>query len=148
MYRETNRASFMGRANSSCLAVTYGKLVAIEITIKDSMGTSAPPTWKHDLSLILTSFATHRASSAQPVSAANLNSLAIQLGNHLSRLSVINLSGNRSNVPKYSYPHMRYLLHEWDGSHTNDTKESEIQEVDTIANRIISVLQKKYGVSP
>jgi hypothetical protein len=45
MYREANRASFMGRTGSSCLAATYGKLVAIEITIKDIMGASAQSSW-------------------------------------------------------------------------------------------------------
>lgn len=122
MYREANRASFIGRPNSSCLAATYGKLVAIEITIKDIMGTSAQPSWQHNLPIILTSFAAHHASMVPPIPAARLNSLAVQLGNQLSQLTCLNRSGNRSSVPRNSYPHMRYLLHEWDGTHTNDTK--------------------------
>jgi hypothetical protein len=148
MYREANRASFLGRNGSSCLAATYGKLVAIEITIKDIMGASAQPSWKHNLPTILTSFAAHRASVNPPVSSASLNSLAAQLGNQLARLICKNLEGNRSSVPRHSYPHMRYLLHEWDGTHPQDTKESDIQGVDRIANRIISTLIRAYGVSP
>lgn len=148
MCRKANRASFMGRNGSSCLAATYGKLVAIEITIKDIMGVNAKSSWRHNLPIILTCFAAHHASVTPPVPAARMNSLATQLANQLAQLTCLNLSGNRSNVPHHSYPHMRYLMHEWDGSHPNDTKESDIQEVDGIANSIINTLKSLYGVSP
>lgn len=148
MYRKANRASFMGRSGSSCLATTYCKLVAIEITIKDVMGANAQPSWKHNLPTILTSYATHRASANPPIPAASLNSLATQLGNQLARLVCLNLSGNRTSVPRNSYPYMRYLMHEWDGPHSQDTKESDIQAVDRIANNIINTLNRAYGVSP
>lgn len=148
MYRKANRASFLGRNGSSCLATTYGKLVAIEITIKDHMGASANPTWQHNLPVILTSFATHFTSSNPTVSTANLNSLAMQLSNNLARLVCSNVSGNRRTVPRHSYPYMRYLFHEWDGSHPTDTKENDIRALDIIANNIISTLQNLYGVSP
>lgn len=148
MYREANRASFMGRNGSSCLAVTYCKLIAIEITIKDTMSASAQSSWQHNLPTILTSFATHRASTDPPVPAASLNSLATQLGNQLAQLTCLNLYGNIASVPRHSYPHMRYLLHEWDGPQPQDTKESDIQAVDRIANSIISTLKREYGVSP
>ncbi|KAB0663973.1 hypothetical protein F6V25_14255 [Oryzomonas japonica] len=142
MHRKANRASFMGRANSSCLASTYGKLVAIEITLKDIMGAVADPTWQHNLPLILTSFADHRATTNP---SATLNSLAAQLGNQLSQLIFQMVSGRKSAVPRHCYPHMRYLLHEWDGQ---DTKETDIKAVDAIADNIISTLKIKYGVSP
>jgi hypothetical protein len=148
MYRKANRASFMGRSGSSCLATTYCKLIAIEITVKDVMGANAQPSWKHNLPTILTSFATHHASASPPVPAASLNSLATQLGNQLARLVYLNLSGNRTSVPRTSYPYMRYLMHEWDGTDPQDTKESDIQAVDRIANSIISTLNSEYGVSP
>lgn len=148
MYREANRASFLGRNGSSCLATTYGKLVAIELTIKDHMGASAKPEWRHNLPVILTSFATHCSSSNPTVSTANLNSLASQLANNLARFECSGVSGNRQPVPRSSYPHMRYIFHEWDGSHPTDTKESDIHTLDLIADNIIHILQRLYGVHP
>lgn len=142
MYRETNRASFMGKNNSSRLATTYGKLVAIEVTIKDVMGAQADPKWKHNLPIILTSFAANYS-----ISSAKLNSLATQLGNQLSRIVFLKLSGVRASIPRDSYPYMRYLMHEWDGNHPHDTKESDIIEVDRIAISIINTLKNDYMVS-
>lgn len=147
MYRRANRASFLGRPGASRLAATYGKLVAIEITIKDVMGTSALSSWRHNLPVILTSFAAHHAAANPPIPAARLNSLATQLGNQLSRLIYLDLSGARSTVPRNSYPYIRYIFHEWDGTHRNDTKEADIVSLDRVANSIMTTLHSLYGVS-
>lgn len=108
------------------------------------MGTSS----RHDLPTMLTTFAARHASASPPVSAARLNSLAIQLGNQLARLTCLDPSGSRSVVPRNSYPHMRYILHEADGSHPQDTKESDLQVVNTIADNILNALNSDYGVTP
>ena len=145
MDRKTNRDSFMGRG-TCCLAPTYGTLVAIEIAIKDNMGAAANPAWQHNLPHILISFAAQRAAATPPVPAAQLNSLSTRLGNELSQLICLDLSGNRSVVPGKSYPYMRYLLHEADGTPA-DTKETEIVAVNNTASAIITTLQTLYGVT-
>lgn len=143
MYRQANRSSFLGKPGSSCLASTYGKLVAIELTIKDELGVTISSGWQHDIQVMLTRFASHRTG----VSAAILNSLATQLANKLNLLSCTNKSGTRICVPSNNYPYMRYVLHEWDGDNAADTKENDIKAVDNIAERIIRILRSSYEVT-
>ncbi len=142
MYRRANRSSFLGKPGSSCLASTYGKLVAIELTIKDELGVAISSGWQHDIQVMLTRFALHRSG----VSAAILNSLATQLANRLNVLSCTNKSGTRICVPSNNYPYMRYVLHEWDGNDAANTKENDIKAVDNIAERIIRILRRSYEV--
>jgi hypothetical protein len=142
MYRRTNRSSFLGKPNASCLAIAYGKLVAIELTIKDEMGPAASSGWQHDLQVMLTRFAHHN----RHVPSGTLNSLAVQFANRLGNLSCTDKSGARIHVPSNNYPYMRYIMHEWDGTEVTDTKEDDIVAVSEIANRIINILLQNYGV--
>jgi hypothetical protein len=146
MYRKTNRAAFLGKPNSSCLAQSYGKLVAIELTIKDVLGSAATSTYQHDVPRLLNDFAEIHAMNTTPIPASALKSKASQLANTLRQLKCSDKWGGIMMVPHNNYPYMRYVLHELDGADPTDSKEEELQRLGQIADDIVTILGRTYQV--
>jgi hypothetical protein len=146
MPKQANIDSFLNRAGASALARTYGKMVAIELAVKDSLGLGATAHMQHDVATLLSTLATQRATIQPPVPAAALISQAQQLANQLSRLICCHSSGSRMRVPRYSYPYMRYVRHARDGWPTPHTDEQSILAVDSTANQILHTLRSSYGL--
>lgn len=146
MYRQANRASFLGKQGCSCLARCYGKLVAIEIVLKDHLGPNGANV-SHDVPALLGKVAAAGAHQTPPILAAPLNSKAQQLSQMLRLLSCSSKTGQRMLVPPSSYPFMRYIFHESDGTHTSDVKEQDLIKIGTLADDIISLLSNTYQVT-
>lgn len=147
MYRRSNRASFLGRPGSSSLAKNYGKLVAIEIAMKDHMGAAATASYSHNLPHILVQYAGEKATAMPPIPGGALQSKSIQLANLLRSLTCMDKQGTRMKVPPHSYPYMRYVMHELDGNDLTDAKETDIEAIGVIADDIIGILSTSYQVA-
>lgn len=146
MYRQANRASFLGKQGCSSLAKCYGKLVAIEIALKDHLGPAGLNT-SHDVPELLGRVAIAGRHQNPSISSAELNSKAQQLREKLRLLSCSDKRGLRMSVPPTSYPYMRYIFHELDGAHVDDVKEQDLVAIGVIADNIIRLLSATYQVT-
>ena len=147
MYRKTNRASFLSVQGCSCLAACYGKLVAIELALKDHLGAATTSSAGHNVNSLLGRLAALGTAQAPPISAAALNSNSTKLANKLQVLSCASKTGGRISVPPSNYPYLRYIYHELDGTHLSDVKESDLVEIGAIADQIIQIMDVTYGVA-
>jgi hypothetical protein len=148
MYRSTNRASFLGKPGASSLAKAYGKLVAIEIVVKDELGPAATASHGHDVPGLLVALAKARELAPHFVPKAAMTGKVAKLSSLLSGMTCTGKQGARMPVPAVNYPYMRYVLHENDGTHPTDTKEAHIADVGATADEVIDLLINAYKISP
>ncbi len=146
MTRKASRDSFLRRENSSQLAIVYGKLVAIELAIKDDFGELASLYWNHKIHEMLVDFADAYSQKNQNISVSVIKSYAAQFQNKLKKLVCVYNDNHKSHVPINSYPHMRYVVHEND-ERGFVTKENDIKNLEVLVDNIINELNTRYGLA-
>lgn len=141
---DENIASFMNK--SSLLATTYGKLVAIEIALRNES-----PFYSHDVPSKLQGFGSKQVHNSGFYN-VNSNSLANALSHVFINSKPAKIHKNPpiswteiiSSVPSHSYPYMRYARLSPD--YTNDcVTQSNLKSLDCLLDQIIFEL-KKDGV--
>ncbi|QMS76690.1 hypothetical protein [Aeromonas veronii] len=138
---DENIASFMNK--TSLLATTYGKLVAIEIALRNES-----PFYSHDVPSKLQGFGSKPGHNTGFYN-VNSNTLATALSQIFINSKPAKMHKNPptswteiiSNVPSHSYPYMRYARLSSDYTNSSVTQ-SNLTSLDRLLDQIIFELRK------
>lgn len=139
-----NVSAFLGRPNVSRLAEAYGRLVAIEIAVKESLGQPSAKNRGHDVPMLLIELANCRDLPPHSIPKGPMISLAQSLSNLINSLYCNDRTGVATNVPRDNYPYMRYVRHAADMWPSPNTDEPVIEQLNSKAVDIIRLLSSTY----